>query len=433
MLQRFKWTALALGLAIALTGACQERGATASSKLIYWPPPNRFDIEMSHVLVERWNREHPDVQVEMQPLPAGRSSEEVLLAAIVGKTTPDICSNILSGTVERMVRAGALVPLSDLHDFAGTVEARSPAGTLEAFRSSDGKVYQMPWKANPQLLMVNTGLLAKYGVTTPQLRTYSGFLAAAKRLSGDDDGDGRFDRWAIGLHIDNTWWKRFDDLYPLYIAASGGQTLLRGREVLFDGPAMVQALGFARDLFTRGYAPRTYFARQLFLQQKVAMVAGSGPSIPDLEQKKPPGMRYAFVPMPVPDSTKGPHSTFADIKSMVVFSSCKRPKQAWRFIQYLTSAKADLLLLKMASQLPLRRDLLTCEPFASYLRSKPNLVALAHQMKHVRGTDDTVHLVEIFDTLSQAYEVGAVYGLRSPKQAVHKAAARVRRILKMWD
>lgn len=433
MLQRFKWTAIALGLAVALAAACREQGPANSDKLIYWPPPNRFDIAMSRLLVERWNQAHPDVQVELQPLPAGRSSEEVLLAAIVGHTMPDICSNILSGTVERMVRARALVPLSELDGFHRTVEARSPPGTLEAFRSSDGKVYQMPWKANPQLLLVNSGLLAKHGVSPSDLKTYSSFLAAAKRLSGDDDGDGRLDRWAIGLHIDNTWWKRFDDLYPLYVAASGGKTLVQGHEVLFDGPAMVQALAFARDLFAGGYAPRSYFARELFVQQKVAMVAGSGPSIPDLEQKKPPGMRYQFVPMPVPDGTKEPHSTFADIKSMVVFSSCKRPKQAWRFIQYLTNAKADLLLMKMASQLPLRRDLLTREPFASYLRSKPNLAMLARQMQHVRGTDDTVHLVEIFDTLSQAYEAAAVYGLRSPRAAVDKAARRVRRILKMWD
>ena len=63
-------------------------------RLVYWPPPNRYDIEMTRLLVDDWNRRHPEIQVEMQPLPAGRSSEEVLLASIVGKTTPDICSNI---------------------------------------------------------------------------------------------------------------------------------------------------------------------------------------------------------------------------------------------------------------------------------------------------------------------------------------------------
>jgi len=85
------------------------------------------------------------------------------------------------------------------------------------------------------------------------------------------------------------------------------------------------------------------------------------------------------------------------------------------------------------SQLPLRRGLFFEEPFASALRARPLLAKVARGAQRVRGTDDSVHLVEIFDILSQAYEGAAVYGLLSPEEAVAKAARRVRRLLERWD
>ena len=91
------------------------------------------------------------------------------------------------------------------------------------------------------------------------------------------------------------------------------------------------------------------------------------------------------------------------------------------------------MLLTRASQLPLRHGLVDEEPFAGALRSAPLLAKLARRVDRVRGTDDTVHLVEIFDTLSQAYEGGALHRLTTPAEAVHKAARRVQRILEQWD
>jgi multiple sugar transport system substrate-binding protein len=423
----------------ALLGGCRgdgpEPSGAAPIRLVYWPPPNRFDIEMSRQLVADWNQRHPEIQVEMQPLPAGRSSEEVLLAAIVGRTTPDICSNILSGTVERMVRAGALVPLSRFSDFEAHLRGRLPIGAVEQFRNGDGQYYQMPWKANPTMLLYNATLMARHGLQPP--RTYSQLLELGAKVKRDLDGDGRVDQWAVGLSIDNTWWKRFDDVYPLYIAASGGRTLIDGKRVLFDGPdrSLVRVFELLRQLFARGYAPRSYFAAELFLQGRVAMITGSAPSIPDIAAKRP-AFQYDFAPLPLPDdrlSAPGPRYTFGDIKSMVVFSSCRHPEAAWRFIQHLTSARADHLLLTRASQIPLRRRLFESEPFASALRSAPLLATLARHVEHLRGTDDTPQLVEIFDTVSQAYEAGAIHGVVPAEQAVHKAARRVQQILERWN
>ena len=419
---------------VVLPWGCQQETSHGGEvvRLKYWPPPNRHDIKMTKPLVARWNREHPKIQIEMEPLPSGRSSEEVLLASIVGGTTPDICSNILTGTVERMVRAGALHPLSDLPDFNDYVRRRSPDGTLARFKSSNGKVYQLPWKANAQMMNYNVKLFRKHGITTPP-RTYSQFKAVARKLTRDLDGDGHTDQWGVGMEMNNTWWKRFDDIYPLYIAGSRGKTLVQGGKVIFNNKAMVDAFTFVRQLFAAGFVPRTYFAGDMFIRGKLGIFRGSGPSIRDIQGKAPPGFEFEFMPFPVPDDHQGPIHTFGDIKSMVVFSTCKHPAAAWRFLKYLTSAEADNTLMTVVNQVPMRRDLFSTEPFASTLRRQPKLATLARMVPHCRGTDDTVHLVEIFDALSQAYEASAVLGLRPADQAVAAAARRAQRVLSMWE
>src|SRR5213076_3268891 len=100
-------------------------------------------------LAERWNALHPGVQVRVQPLPAGHSSEEVLLAAIVGHATPDLCSNISAALLARLVRAHGVARLDTLAPTAARLDERESADMLAPLRSPDGGVYALPWKTNP--------------------------------------------------------------------------------------------------------------------------------------------------------------------------------------------------------------------------------------------------------------------------------------------
>ncbi len=400
-------------------------------RLLYWPAPSAFEIKLATELVDEWNQAHPDVQVVMQPLPAGRSSEETLLAAIVAGTTPDICSNILSGTVARMSRASALVPLSDFSDFDAYVTERSGTDNVEQFRSSDGKHYQLPWKSNPQMLMYNKAMFEEQGLAVP--RTYSEFLEVAKVLTRDTDGDGTVDQWAVGLGTDNSWFKRFDDVYPLYTAATDGRGLVKDGKVLFDRPEMLRVLTFLREIFQSGYTPRTYFMRNLFMKGRVAMLPGSAPSIPEVDSTKPPGFRYGFLPYPVPDDHQGPAYAFGDIKNMVLFSSTKHPREAWEFMKFLTSAQSDARLIRETGQLPLRKDLLTTSPFKELIQETAGLTDIAERTKYLRGADNSVNLIEVLDIISQALESSAIYADMSPKDGLDRAVKRARWTMEVWQ
>jgi multiple sugar transport system substrate-binding protein len=410
------------------TFAVQERGATPI-ELTYWPAANPFEVDLARRLASEWNALHPDVQVRVQPIPAGRSSEEVLLAAVVGNATPDICSNVSSALIGRLVRAGAVVRLDELAATAARLRERSSESMLAPLTLPDGGIYAIPWKTNPMMLMYNVGLLAEAGVTPPG--TYGELIEALRRLARDTDGDGRQDRWGLWAPLKTTWFERFYDFYPLYLAGSEGRTLVSEGEVVFENDAAVAAIDVLRAAFAENLLPLSNFeGRDPFMDGTVAMKVVGPWFVKELEELKVPGLRYDVVPMPVPDGTDPQAAyAFADLKNIAMFSTTRHPVAAARFVAFLTSPEADKLLIEEAAQLPYRRALVSDVRFATALTRWPTLQAYAARADRARDLDLDPDIVEVFDILSEAYEAAAIYGVVSSEQAVREAAREVRAVL----
>ena len=123
-----------------------------------------------------------------------------------------------SGLLARLVRADAVVRLDELAATGARLGERANEPMLAALRLPDGGIYAVPWKTNPMMLMYNVDWLAEAGVAPP--RTYSELIEALRRLARDTDGNGRLDRWGFWARLKTTWFERFYDFYPLYLAAS---------------------------------------------------------------------------------------------------------------------------------------------------------------------------------------------------------------------
>ncbi|AHG93798.1 hypothetical protein J421_6263 (plasmid) [Gemmatirosa kalamazoonensis] len=399
--------------------------------LTYWPAANPAETRLATRLVARWNAEHPDVQVRVQPLPAGRSTEEVLLAAIVARATPDVSSNVSSALLSRLVRAGGVVRLDDRVATAARLRERTSPAMLAPLRLPDGGVYAFPWKTNPELLLYNVDLLARAGVSPPT--TQSELLDAFRKLARDADGDGRRDHWALWAPLKTTWYERFYDFYPLYLASSGGRTLVRGDSVLFDNAAAASALELLRRGFAEGLLPRANFSqgRDPFADGTVAMKIIGPWFVRELEEIKTPGMRYGAVPIPAADGAPPEQRyAFADLRSIAVFATTRHPEAAARFVAFLTSPEADRMLVEEASQLPYRRALADDARFARALARWPTLPTYARYVERARDLDVDPDVVEIFDVLSEAYEAASIYGTVPVRDALARAARETRGILR---
>ncbi|MCA1573850.1 MAG: extracellular solute-binding protein [Acidobacteria bacterium] len=409
---------LAIVLLVALLANCNpsrspsvETGGRIT--LTYWSATNAQELEFANQMAAEWNARHTEVQIKVEPVPSGQSTEEVILAAIASGTTPDIYASVFPGAMQDLLDAQGVVQLDAYADFFDVLHERMTPELLNQYRSSDGHYYQVPWKSNPIMVLYNTRMLREAGVSSFPT-TYSEF---------------RIDQWMLTIDYFPIWYKRLFDYLPLYLAASNGQTLLEGRQVRFDNESSVAIFRFLHECFARGYAPRQTFQGDVFLDGRVAARFVGPNSIGHLERYRTADFEYDYGPIPRPDDATGLPVSYADPKSIVIFKTCQHPREAWEFIKFIISKRHDLRLLELTSQLPIRARLLEDHTFADYFKRNPKLVKFAEQLATARSIESIAELKEIFDAIAQEVEASIVFDLKPPEQAVHDAARRSQQIL----
>ena len=170
-------------LLVVLT-SCSCVRDNKDSVLEYWSSSNIGEITFSQKMVDGWNLTHNDSALTYQPIPEGQSSEEIILAAVVGKTTPDIYSNMWQGSVELYAQANVLIPLDTLAGFEDFIHDRCDSLAISEITSSDGHIYQVPWKINPFMTIYNKEFMEELNLDSlPQ--TYSEYLNAAEKFKKD--------------------------------------------------------------------------------------------------------------------------------------------------------------------------------------------------------------------------------------------------------
>lgn len=405
---------------------CNNNNQNSHDAILYWCSNNSDEIKFAKNITDKWNKENPYDQVKYQAVPEGRSSEEIILAAVVGNTTPDIYSNMWQGDVEAYAQAGVLIALDTLEGFSEFIYDRCDSSVVDEIKSLDGHIYQIPWKINPIMLIYNIKLINELGLQDPP-KTYSEFFNASQKFQKDFDGDGYVDRWFGYCEVEVTWWQRFFDFYPLYLAASGGAPLVKNDQAAFNNEYAVQVFSFLQEMYKKNYFSKEKLsARQDVFLSGVTATRFTGPwEIAHAEKFKPKGFEYDYTFMPVPDNHTGPVYTYGDPKNIVIFKTCKNPQAAWSYIKTMINDEGDLKLLSLTNQLPRRKKLNQDIFFNDYFTSNPKMKIFAEQSNYVRGTDASPVLKEIFDLISQEYEACVVYGRKTPEKAINDAAEAV--------
>jgi multiple sugar transport system substrate-binding protein len=398
--------------------------------LTYWSSTNPYEIELSKELVAEWNLAHPDSMVELQPLPEGRSGEEVLIIAAAGGTAPDICSNVPPIIVPLLAQANALIPVDQFEDGREFMAERLPEDLLSTFVATDSMLYQIPWKGNPIMVEYNLGILKEVGFEHLPT-TWSEWNELAELVSGDTDGDGREDRWMCDINIIAEWRQRLFDFYTFFIAASGGETILKdNREINFNRDVSREIFEFFALGFQKGWYANSIWIGDQFLQGRMAAHITGPWNISHTERLKPEGFEYAFGPIPVPDHFEGDHFTFGDPKSIGIFSTTKHPEAAWKFVKFLISRQADLRLLQICMQLPLRKNLVSDSLYLTYFNENPMMRQFAELVPYTRGFDQNAALQEVFDAINEQFDAACIQGRRTPSEALRRAVKRSENVLK---
>lgn len=427
MLSKFNFYLLVL---LVFMGSCNPNKSNNGSGLSYWSSSNSGEIKFSKTLTDNWNSLHPNEKIQYQPVPEGQSSEEIILAAVVGKTTSDIYSNMWQGSVEFYAKANILVPLDTLAGFNEFIHARCDTATIREITSGDGHIYQVPWKINPIMTLYNHSALSDLQIGKGQL-TYSKFFEAAEKIKKDNSGDGYTDQWLGITSTKIVWYQRLFNFYPLYLAASNGLPLIENNKAAFNNEYAIEVFRFLQDIYKNDYFTKDQEAatQDKFISQKV-LTKFTGPwEIHYLDKFKPKDLNYDFTNIPVPDNHEGPIYTYGDPKSIVIFNTCKNPELAFEFIKTMVDISGDSLFLTLSNQLPRRKGIDTIAAFQDFFSNNPKHKVFAKQAKHVKGIDNCEVITEVLDIISQEYEACVLYNTKTPEKAIADAEKAVNVLL----
>lgn len=394
-----------------------EPAAVEPAIVTFWTAPNPAQELFWKDVVDDFNATHPDIQIDWAVIPAGASSEEVLLTSVATGTAPDISTNIFAGFAAQLISSGAAVPLDEFPGFWDTVEGRQMRNILEKGWEFEGHQYIMPIYNNAMQYWWGKDLLEAAGMSEPP-RTYSEVLALCEAI-GEPGAT-----YAIQYPSYKNWWDRWFGYLTLYYAASGGAPYLdlENNEVLFDNEYGMDVLNFMDETFRTACAPTD----DLSDPQPLGMVAGKvkGPWSINSTAEKYPDFEYVVGSPPVPDDfPEGePVYTFADTKGMIMFTQSEVQPEAWEFIKwYFEDVQHDVDWLEATNMPPVREDLTTNTAFDAYWVDNPVIKKYAEGVPYSVPPALTPSTIEVQRIMGSEMIEPIWFGTKSTDEAMDDA------------
>lgn len=412
---------LVLPLAACGTGSGQSSDEAAKSRgpIKIWYANNPEEIAWAEQMVKAWNADHPDQKVTAQEIPAGKSSEEVIGAAITAGNAPCLVFNTAPAAVPKFHKQGGLVPLNDFPGAAEHIEKRSGA-LAGQYTSEDGKYHQLPWKSNPVMISYNKKVFEKAGLdpSDPRLATYDDVHAASKKLV--EDGGVKAALWpAPSSEFFQPWF----DFYPLFAAESGGSQLLEDGEATFDGPEGRRVADFWHTMYAEGYSQKEKYNGDAFADGEAAMTI-AGPWALKVYDGK---VDFGTVPVPTSKGVPAEQTrTFSDAKSVGMYTSCQNRATAWDVLKFATGEQQDGKLLELTGQMPVREDLTTA--YADFFEKKPQYTPYAEAASRTVEVPSVPNSITVWQTFRDAYSRSVIFGKEDPSDALRKAADQAEKL-----
>ncbi|MEO7015872.1 MAG: extracellular solute-binding protein [Leifsonia sp.] len=412
---------LTAGAIAGTLAACGSSGGTTSAMTAHgpitiWYSNNTQEVQWGKAMVASWNSSHPKEQIKAQEVPAGKSTEEVLGAAITAGTTPCLVFNNLPAVTGQFKKQGGLVDLSKFPDANSYIQARS-GSTAGQYKSADGDFYQMPWKQNPVMIFYNKALFAKAGLNadSPDLSTYDKFIAAAKQIQSSGAAP-----YAIYPAPTSEFFQPNFDYLPLLAAQTGGKGMIENGKATIANSDGIAVADFWHTIYADGLAGKEQYQGDAFADGKSAMDIVGPWAIAYYGDK----VKWGVMPVPTKDGVSADKTyTFPDAKNIGMYTSCKNQGTAWDVLKFATSKDQDNKLLNVTGQMPIRNNLSTV--YASYFASHPAYKEFGAQSARTVDDPSGPNTVAQLQALRDAYTKSVVSGSGTVVDAFKAAADKI--------
>ncbi|MEP7028454.1 MAG: sugar ABC transporter substrate-binding protein [Candidatus Eisenbacteria bacterium] len=364
---------LALAGALALAG-CAGSGDSGRTTIRFWAMGKEGEVVRE--LADQFEREHPNVRIEVQAIPWSAAHEK-LLTAYVGRSSPDV-SQLGNTWIPEFQALNALEPLSARVAASPDIPRAQFFDGIWETNVVDGETYGVPWYVDTRVVFYRKDLLARAGYAEMP-GDWAGWRAAMQAIV-KMQGKGHT---AILLPV-NEW------TVPVVLGLQAGSPLVDEHLSLgrFEGPEFRRALDFYLGLFKDGLAPaiaNTEISNlyQEFSRGTFAMYVTGPWNISEFKSRMPDSLKDAWgtAPMPGPDGPESGVST-AGGASLVLFKASQHKAEAWQFVEFLSRPSSQARFFELARDLPARRDAW----LDSALVNDPRAAAFRTQLERVRST-----------------------------------------------
>lgn len=411
---------LVLTVVLCLTG-CQATAPTEPGviHLTLWhgvnPPPNR---DVLQTLVDRFNAEHPEIQVES--LYVGQSDQQTpkVLAAIVGNATPDLIwfAPMFTG---QLVELEAIRPLEDWLSASEVGQQLDPA-LLESMRWED-HIWSIPFGTNNVGLFYRPSLFEAAGITElPQ--TWEELRAVAQQLTLPEA-----DQHGILLPLGKGEWTVF--MWLPFMWGGGGELTAMDAEppvVTVDTEGAIAALQLWQDLITDGSVvlsqPERGYELDGFLAGNVAMQLTGPWTLGQLG-----ALDVDFGVMPIPSGARQATSTGGE--NLFLFKSTpEREAAALTFMDYVLSEEFQTEWAIGTGYLPVNLRSRQSQGYQDFVAQQPSVDVFLEQAPHGRSRPIFPGYSRISENLGRAIEA-VLLGEATPEAALEEAQRRLDLIL----
>ena len=423
---------LIISLMIILAN-CSKKEDSKKTKIVFWHSFVATTIPALNELIERFEKEHPDIKIDAQYVPTGDALVQKLITSIQSKTAPDI-SWIHADFLDKLIESDAIFPMKQFikgDDGLTEEEMNDYFPQLLGAFSHRNVLYAMPMEATVLALVYNKDHFKAAGLD-PELppATWDQLKEYAKKLTIDKDGDGKLDQY--GFYI-----PAYPSSGPLsiwmvlqwspYLWQAGGEIINEDQtKVLFNSEAGVKALTLWKKIYDDLNFSNYSFTHDMGLASGSLSMIMDGPwDLPTFRKMK--NIDWAIASLPA-----GPEgrATYIAGESLAIFKQSKNADAAWTFIKWVTQPEIQAMFSMSSGYLPVRKSVLTRSEYKAFLEKDLAMKSFVEQIDIARQRPTIEkHYVNINQYLAEAIEQTLI-GNKLPEQALDEAAEKSNALLK---
>ncbi len=293
-----------------------------------------------------------------------------------------------------------------------------------------GKLYCLPDDLNPLVLMYNTVHFKEAGLDPAKPpATWAEFLDYARKLTRDTHGDGKTDRWGVGI-IGARQEGLFMRFNPWFWGTGGQYLTPDGKRSALDTPEAQDGFRWYVELFTKhkvvppGVIEQgAQEVRTQFAHGKVSMIVTLPAALGIVQAINPKlNVREVVALAPVPVGKKKVTSAWFSMR--VISTSTKNPEAAWKVYRAWHETDQQMRNFRIAGVLSTRLDVKN----SPELRNDKFAQVFTAQTPYVKWEPLIPEWPKIGDAVITAVQEGLT-GVKTPEQALKDAHAATNRAL----